>query len=318
MEIFPSLPQDIARLILECSAEQDRNSALTLAYLSRQVRSWIDQIIYRSVVIEHPRQAEAFCWTLGQRHKSFFQTHVYTICFAYGITLRHTVKILSVCDRLSSLACWIEPASRLLPTTTVEATVTRVQPHLFTMLSVANIVSSFEYAPRRLSCTLHHLQCTTDPDFSAPLLENVTHLDLYRESQFFYDWSWKGFCEMQNLMYLSFDLSIAASLDVITYVLAFVPASLRVCLVLFHRGDSMFGSIDDFFETDERMQAMVVGDVDRRLVIGSGEALKRYSRYKHMVLERTYKDVLKDWSHSLGEEDMWTVAQEIIFRRWQR
>lgn len=123
------------------------------------------------MVIEQPRQADAFCWTLGQRHKSFFQTRVHTICFAYGISLRHTIKILSVCDRLSSPACWIEPASRLLPITSVEATVTRHQPDLFTMLSVANIVSSFEHTPRRLSCTLHHLQCTTDPDFCAPLLK---------------------------------------------------------------------------------------------------------------------------------------------------
>lgn len=84
---------------------------------------------------------------------------------------------------------------------------------------------------------------------------------------------------MQNLMYLSFDLSIAALLDVITYVLAFAPAGLRVCVVLLHRGDSMFGSIDEFLEADKRMQAMIVGNVDRRLVIGSGEALKGISTW---------------------------------------
>ncbi|KAF9495494.1 hypothetical protein BDN71DRAFT_1447379 [Pleurotus eryngii] len=145
MEIFPILPQDIVHLILDSSAEQDRKLVLSLAYLSHQVR--VDPIIYRSVVIEHPRQAEAFCWTLGQRHESFFQTHFHTIYFAYGISLRHTVKTLSVCDCLSSLACWIELASRLLSITTIEATVTWHQPHLFTVLSLANIVSSFEYTP---------------------------------------------------------------------------------------------------------------------------------------------------------------------------
>ncbi|KAG6908227.1 hypothetical protein DXG01_005620 [Tephrocybe rancida] len=314
---FPRLPLDIERLILECSAYHDRLMALKLVGLSRRVQTCrnvrpglarIDPILYRHVTLEYPAQAEAFVRTLenSRKNPNFFATQVKILCFAYGIDLRDAVKILRACRSVTSLASWLE-LSQLAPDS----------PHA-DLESFAQLLTSGTLQLHRLSMILHDFLCVPDPDFTIPVLQNVTHLDIYQGSDHFGGWSWAGFGQLCHLTHLSFDLSLSAPLETVNEILPHAPPSLRMCIVLLSTRNSML-SIKQFCSDNMALENMAAGKVDPRLVIGTNEPLEEESRCGGLMIVHLYDDVLKDWSFVPdGGDDVWEKAERIIDNRKKR
>ncbi|KAL0960090.1 hypothetical protein HGRIS_011734 [Hohenbuehelia grisea] len=279
-----------------------------LIHLSR-----IEPIIYRRVSIEYRWQAEAFLRTIESSSKpaSFFANYVKAVCFAYGIKFPQATKILAACPNISSLACWIEPTQHSVETEDEDAPKT----DYLNVVKLSRTVSAAHIRPRRLSVTLSHLLCTPDPDFTASLLSNVTHLDIYQGSQYFQDWSWTGFGELNSLTHVSFDLSVSSPLETVHHFLARCPKSVQLCLVQFTTRDSMIDSVEEFFSLEQSVQKMIAGDVDPRIVVGTTEPLKEGSRFAGSVVVRPYEEVVKDWSYTPdGQNDAWMEAEEIQSR----
>ncbi|KAG6863864.1 hypothetical protein C0991_002563 [Blastosporella zonata] len=306
--VFPRLPLDIERLILECSAYHDKSMALKLVGLSRRVQIWIDPILYRHVTLEYPSQAEAFVRTLENSHKNqnFFATQVKILCFAYGIDLRDAVKILSACRSVSSLASWLE-LSQLAPDSAHSD-----------LEAFAKLLTNGTLQLHRLSMILHDFLCVPDPNFTIPVLQNVTHLDIYQGSDHFHGWSWTGFGHLNHLTHLSFDLSLSAPLETVNEILPHAPPNLRMCIVLLSTRNSTL-SIKQFCAGNLELENMAAGRVDPRLVVGTNEPLEEESRYGGMVVVHLYDDVLKDWSFVPdGGDDVWEKAERIIENRTKR
>ncbi|KAG5645312.1 hypothetical protein DXG03_006501 [Asterophora parasitica] len=302
---FPPLPHDVERLILECSAYHDRSMALKLVRLSRRTQTWIDPILYRNVTLEYPSQAEAFVRTLesSQKRRNFFATQVKILCFAYAVDLRDAVKILSACKSVTSLASWLELSH-------LSANISHSDLESFSQLLTNGTLQL-----HRLSMILHDFLCVPDPDFTIPVLQHVTHLDIYQGSDHFRDWSWTGFGQLAHLTHLSFDLSLSAPLEIVNEMMPHVPSSLRMCLVLLSTRNSTM-SIKQYCAGNEVLEKMAAGKVDPRLVIGTNEPLEEECRYGGLVVVHLYDDVMKDWSFVPdGEEDVWQKAERIISKR---
>ncbi|KAF8063470.1 hypothetical protein FPV67DRAFT_1672489 [Lyophyllum atratum] len=279
--------------------------ALKLVRLSRKVQTWIDPILYRHVTLEYPSQAEAFVRTLETSKKRgiFFATQVKILCFAYGIDLRDAVKILTVCKNVTSLASWLELSQ-------LSADFTHSDLESFSKLLINGTLQL-----HRLSMILHDFLCVPDPDFTIPVLQHVTHLDIYQGSDHFRDWTWTGFGQLSNLTHLSFDLSLSSPLETVNEVLPHAPPSLRMCLVLLSTRNSSV-SIKQFCTGNDVLEKMAAGKVDPRLVIGTNESLEEECRYGGLVVVHLYDDVMKDWSFVPdGEDDVWQKAERIISKR---
>ncbi|KAG6805642.1 hypothetical protein H0H92_014625, partial [Tricholoma furcatifolium] len=134
-----------------------------------------------------------------------------------------------------------------------------------------------------------------DPDFTLPILANLTHLDIYQGAEHFASWSWQGFASLSQLTYLSFDVGLGLGPDpsagdplegTVRTILMHVPPSLKICLVLLSsRGsESMivgmpvggFGNVHHdyigrIWAENEIVGRMARGEMDPRVVVGTNE-----------------------------------------------
>ncbi|KAG5653477.1 hypothetical protein H0H81_000111 [Sphagnurus paluster] len=279
--------------------------ALKLVRLSKRVQTWIDPILYRHVTLEYPSQAEAFVRTLetSQKRPTFFASQVKILCFAYGIDLRDAVKILSACKSVTSLASWLELSQ-------LSADFSHAD-----LESFSKLLTSGTLQLHRLSMILHDFLCVRDPDFTIPVLQHVTHLDIYQGSDHFRNWSWTGFNQLAHLTHLSFDLSLSTPLETVNEVMPYFPPSLRMCLVLLSTRNATV-TIKQFCSGNELLERMAVGKVDPRLVIGTNEPLEEECRFGGLVVVHLYDDVVKDWSSVPdGEDDVWQKAEQVMNHR---
>ncbi|KAF6761233.1 hypothetical protein DFP72DRAFT_880469 [Ephemerocybe angulata] len=149
--LWASLPEDVASNVFELAAVKSAADSLSLATVSRKVKSWVEPIIYREVSVD---QSGLFVRTIrdtiSTKPSNFFALHVKSVFIDWDS--------LEKCLSVRSVALWVA---------------TRPWPPLWAFMGTNYPV----IAPRRLSLTSSALD-DSDRDFSRPIFREVTHLDL--------------------------------------------------------------------------------------------------------------------------------------------
>ncbi|KIM82430.1 hypothetical protein PILCRDRAFT_820270 [Piloderma croceum F 1598] len=159
-----AFPSDIERLIFECASRDDTQTALRLALVSRRAQCWVESIIYRFVNLYPARTKNAFIQSLEVTTKpSSFYNRCIKILFLpfcrtfkreWGDDIETAVKLLPYCQGAEYVFLWISP----------DYVDMRLKDLLINM------------RPKRLDADLMNLLGATQPDFSLPFFDNVTHL----------------------------------------------------------------------------------------------------------------------------------------------
>lgn len=119
--IFAELPLDILRLVLEASVYQsllgdsddDQNdrcqTAYTYCFISKDVRSWVEPILYEKIILESSKQVERFLCTLELKPKEFLARAVKSVwlldeTFPINITYKFE-QLFKKCRSMTSLVC---------------------------------------------------------------------------------------------------------------------------------------------------------------------------------------------------------------------
>ncbi|TEB38218.1 hypothetical protein FA13DRAFT_1725871 [Coprinellus micaceus] len=179
---FPDVPEDVVRLIFEVATETDYTDCrLEFALISKQVKGWVEPIIYREVEV-----SSFFHRTImasdSTKPPDFFARHVKSLMFEMQEDSL-VADILERCTSVQSLAVWYN--------TNPIATYAR------------KALTTYPLSPTHLSLSQIHFK---DKDaFLYPIFENVTHLDLScPDSE--NDWNWGTLGVLEHLTHLSIDV----------------------------------------------------------------------------------------------------------------
>ncbi|RDB22325.1 hypothetical protein Hypma_010492 [Hypsizygus marmoreus] len=278
----PVLPHDILRMVFEEAASQDRKTALKLAVVSRLAQHWIELILYSSVNLHRETTCRAFLRTIEtsrMKPRSFFATHVKSLCISYDFYDSRTARIITACQGVTTLTFWVIPTS--WPSTICRP------PHEITE-------ALGPLRPKKLSVLLHGLLCSPYPRFNTPFFERITHLSVINGWE---DWStWWGFDLLPCLTHLSFELRVGPrcleekTAFVISRVVQNILARcthLRVCVLLL------------IFDSSPTSTVVTVSSAmstqDPRLV---------FMRDSEPFLDRE--------AHSVREADIWKRAERTV------
>ncbi|KAJ7769025.1 hypothetical protein B0H14DRAFT_2632819 [Mycena olivaceomarginata] len=116
---MPELPLELERQILELAfTPNSRDIALkvTLCLVARRVQVWIDRIFYELVTIRDEDRGKRFLSLIQSNAKppGFFAV-VKTLCLTYSVNGATACGILAACNRVESLACWVDTDAPQLP-----------------------------------------------------------------------------------------------------------------------------------------------------------------------------------------------------------
>lgn len=147
----------------------------------------IEPFIYENVILDFPiLTAELFIRTLDSRPASFFAKYVTNLRITNSMTFSQASRILSVCTGAVNISCWASPTTKagLLP-------VIRLHPVQKLSVKLEDIMD--------LSPTL---------DFSHPLFENLTHLEIVNPPAYSLDSTpsidWSGLHQLSKITHLAF------------------------------------------------------------------------------------------------------------------
>ncbi|GJJ14575.1 hypothetical protein Clacol_008840 [Clathrus columnatus] len=99
---FNDLPQDLVRLIFEHAAVMSSKAAISLTLVSRQVRGWVEPILYHTVVLWTSQSVNLFRVPFNSKPMSFFAHHVRNL-FING---KYGMDIILACTNLKRLAAY--------------------------------------------------------------------------------------------------------------------------------------------------------------------------------------------------------------------
>ena len=314
MMFLTHLPYDLERTILEYTARADRLMALTLLLVSREVKRWwarnqgfvclpltswfrIEPILYRHITLNNLAQTDAFIHTLNSprpRSPQFF-ANIRSISFTYGVTFHQAAKILSVCSNITTLSCHIEFSRQNLNVS------------LDDIDNFRCFMTTSSPTLKRLSVTLHPFILCPDPDFRAPVLQNLSHLCIFGSSDNCHKWLWRGLDALKHLTHLALEIDTSTPLQAIYNMAPHFPPLLHVCLVIISIKKM---PIQEYLAENKEIQQLVSGDTDRRVVIGTSETLETLgsiaaSGPSHLIQ-------MTQWGDILGNRTAWEEAEKII------
>ncbi|KAF9026282.1 hypothetical protein BDZ89DRAFT_1134859 [Hymenopellis radicata] len=130
MESFPDLPLDVVRLLLEEAAWSDRfTTAHNLTLVSKDVRQWIEPILYHTVTLDTSTKLYAFAATVTSRNNRDFFRRTVKVLIIGDLEIGHfsgdiilvgdsVSVVLAACADIKCFAFWVDaPAPIALPVT---------------------------------------------------------------------------------------------------------------------------------------------------------------------------------------------------------
>ncbi|KAF8581794.1 hypothetical protein K439DRAFT_1662123 [Ramaria rubella] len=99
---FFNFPPEIVRLIIELAAAMCPHMTLTLTLVSKEVRAWVEPVLYHTVILWTPRTVELFRVVFAAKPPSFFTTHVKNLFINDG----SGTDIIQACSRVERLAAY--------------------------------------------------------------------------------------------------------------------------------------------------------------------------------------------------------------------
>ncbi|THU97203.1 hypothetical protein K435DRAFT_965594 [Dendrothele bispora CBS 962.96] len=196
---YTALPPAIIRRIVDYASLVDRQTALRLVLVSRQVKEWVDVNLYSTVELYFESQITSFHQTIEKSFsntRAFFTDTVRSLSISFDQKNRRIPGILLACPKIDSFTMYVIHGN-----TNNEGTST-----------VLNPVSDLEYAlhtlrPLRVQIQLYH--CFRNPlqKFHKTLFLNMTHLALLDDWEYWTRWS-DDFCLLPALTHLCLDLRV--------------------------------------------------------------------------------------------------------------
>ncbi|KAJ7769024.1 hypothetical protein B0H14DRAFT_3509528 [Mycena olivaceomarginata] len=131
---MPELPLELERQIFELAFKPNsRDIALkvTLCLVARRVQVWIDRIFYERVIIDDEDQGKRFLSLIQSNTKppDFFAV-VKTLCLTFFVEGATACGILAACNRVESLACWVDTDAPQLPLLISQLPLRRLYTHI--------------------------------------------------------------------------------------------------------------------------------------------------------------------------------------------
>ncbi|KAJ7490263.1 hypothetical protein B0H11DRAFT_1017811 [Mycena galericulata] len=167
-----SFPEDLERLIFEQAASDDRTTACRLALVARRVQSWIEPIIYRSIILTSATLAP-----FASKSPEFYRRFVKQLRIVSRV--QNMMTILSLCQGVTDLCLRLLPAKNISGGHPLDSPIGNLRL-------------------RRLDALLTTLLHGFPPEFDRPFYSNITHLIIVD------DWSqWKEWRDLCNIPHLS-------------------------------------------------------------------------------------------------------------------
>ncbi|KAF5317232.1 hypothetical protein D9611_003842 [Ephemerocybe angulata] len=288
--LWASLPEDVASNVFELAAIKSAADSLSLATVSRKVKSWVEPIIYREVSVD---QTGLFVRTIrdkiSTKPSNFFALHVKSVFIDWDVPLVDILPALEKCLSVRSVALWVA---------------TRPWPPLWAFMGTNYPV----IAPRRLSLTSSALD-DSDRDFSRPIFREVTHLDLgLLKDQT--EWSWSTLKSMEGLTHLRL-IPLTASrefIQTVGVIIAELPQTLQVLVIGHHR---------EISETD--LEAVVQKGTDHRVVLLRIVDEEDSPPPPSGGLTASWQNLQDESRHPLTtSSDLWSEARDVVQQQLER
>ncbi|KAJ2929138.1 hypothetical protein H1R20_g7959, partial [Candolleomyces eurysporus] len=300
--MFPDLPEDIGRLVFELAAETTAGPHYAL--VSRKVQSWVEPIIYRSIILAGPATTSLLYRTIAdpntRKTAEFFAQHVkFLTVRTWDYPEVEMQTILRACRGVKVLTNWgtFYPTCRAFQT----------------------VFSSSYLSPSRLSILGDSLlpQEHWRMDFSLPVFQNLTHLEVRRIAAEGPWNKWDGLSLLGNLTHFSVTTRSLPPPDVewVKGILARCPATLRIFIICIPFNSISRGGLGEFPLINK-------GDADLRAVLAvkfwTRQDLQRdypHSHFEYALPRARYEEHLRDWVGRTAGKDFWELAEEVVERR---
>ncbi|KAF6751316.1 hypothetical protein DFP72DRAFT_908120 [Ephemerocybe angulata] len=289
------LPEDVGRIIIEEAVSDRTPSSWKWALLSKKVKTWVEPVLYRHVLVDNKTTFAAF-HSCVIRHptkpRDFFAVHVKTLAIPRGWAHppAQVLEVLKACKSVHTLLL------RLLPNAEYAA-------------GLHDAVSSL--VPERLSIMIPTLRYHPPAVF-----RGLTHLELMFGQPWATSWDWKELEAMESLTHLcvrgpgNVFRSVRESGVFLAGILPLVPRSVRV-IVLWVRVASLRDA-DELCGMDPRVIILETSGIPEYVDCAEGVVGPH-------VIFRGLVDLRKDWAYiPCKERDFWTQAEEKIEERRKR
>lgn len=295
------LPYDLERTVLEYAAEGDRRMALTLLLVSREVKRWIEPILYRHITLSNTAQADSFIRALDSPHPHSphcFTPSIKSLSFTYGVTFHQAARILAACtSSLTSLSSHIEFSRQTLNISLDDITDFRC------------FMTTSSPALKRLSVTLQPFFLCPDPNFRVPILQNLTHLSIFGSSENCHKWLWTGLDTLQHLTHLALEIDTSTPLQAIYNLIPRLPPSLRVCLVILSVKNGKM-PLGQYLADNNEVRQMISGDTDYRIAVGTTEPPETLNSIMSSCVAGLIP--VSRWEDVFSDRAAWGDAEEAI------
>ncbi|KAJ2925633.1 hypothetical protein H1R20_g11460, partial [Candolleomyces eurysporus] len=214
---FPDLPQDIGRIIFEIAASLDLQTGAFCALVSKQVKTWVEPVLYRYIRIKDRKSLEYLSRTIRKpdstKPHAFFASHVKSLAFigpGSGIGGDvDSLSILKACRGVESLYLW----SNIWVRSREKSKFQRFFTSPSTTLS-----------PRRLFIR-HALSSPRDlSHFGHAIFRNLTHLEVDVRDK----WKWETLKQLDRLTHLAIEAEYGMRHSSASRMVAQFPDSLMV------------------------------------------------------------------------------------------
>ncbi|KAJ7213044.1 hypothetical protein GGX14DRAFT_361079 [Mycena pura] len=166
-----TLPYELEREIFELTAHAHPGFAPQLALVCRYVQTWVEAVIYETIVLGQPDAKQTLFWcTFAARPPAFFAKNIRALHLATGVSYPRARALLTVCTDLVALTWWVENSFRS-------------RAELLDILAEPGPLSSL----RHLSINVATLWPRAG-NFAHPLFARLTHLELVNSPAWF-DWT---------------------------------------------------------------------------------------------------------------------------------
>ncbi|KAH8833112.1 hypothetical protein DL96DRAFT_1584817, partial [Flagelloscypha sp. PMI_526] len=286
LQPFPPLPLDLAQSIIDFACFEDRNTTMTVSLVSKQMRQWSDDHLWRDITFHYNQTQQANRLVETLTYPNFLASaqakHIQTL--AFPVMPANSKKIFA----LPNLRTLVISASGSLPPL------------------------------EGVSCpSIQHLSCVLEPSFygsDPPVFPSLTHLNVLSPLDWKSRWwegDWSGFRNLSSLTHLNLDLSTLPQGDCLTFLKSLtvsLPNSLQVAIVCFRGGQK-----DPIFDT------VRMGRMDTRMVVS-----RKMTRYDGWYMRTTWVLYIEEddlyftkWASKgfQGRNNLWTRAMDILKER---
>ncbi|KAF5343969.1 hypothetical protein D9756_011435 [Leucocoprinus leucothites] len=179
---FNDLPRELQRDIFEIAYQLSPEYPANWVHISQQIKEWIEPLVYddcRFFMSRHWR-LERYKRTYDSKPKEFYAKNVRRIFIDENLRDNDCIelKLLRICDNLTSLECWAR-----LP-----------------LKDLVDILTTKKWSNLKVLCLNIDLIPRDETTFHLALFQHVTHLDIKSQDQQLP--SWESLQSLENLTHM--------------------------------------------------------------------------------------------------------------------